>query len=88
MTLRGELSNYATFGLFDSTNSFAGVDIRDLNHLETIIRDFRPDAVVNAIGITKQRTCESNIIPTIEIKRAVSPSRRDMPQIQKHTWCI
>ena len=94
VTLRGELSNYATFGLFDSTNSFAGVDIRDLNHLETIIRDFRPDAVVNAIGITKQRTCESNIIPTIEIN-ALFPhllaglcSKHCSRMVQLSTDCI
>jgi len=65
VTLRTSISAYGTTSLFTTDNSYEDVDVRNNMRLEAIIRDFRPDAVVNAVGITKQRTDESTIIPAI-----------------------
>ena len=73
VTLRGKRTGYVT-GLFTPENSFEGIDVRSLDGLEGIIREFGPDAVVNAIGVTKQRADGESVIPTIEIN-ALFPHR-------------
>ena len=56
VTLRNSLQNYKEFNLFNENNSFSNVDVRNLNELEKVFNVFQPDAVVNCIGITKQKT--------------------------------
>jgi len=67
VTLRTSIGAYGKTSIFTTDNSYEDVDVRNNMRLEAIIRDFRPDAVVNAVGITKQRTDESTIIPAIEV---------------------
>jgi len=67
VTLRGDISDYANANMFTSRNSFSHVDAMDLATLNSKMEAFAPDAVVNAIGVTKQRTDGSNIIPTLTI---------------------
>ncbi len=55
VTLRRELADYARFGLFDGGNSFDRTDARDAQRVAEVVSGFRPDAVVNAAGIVKQR---------------------------------
>jgi len=73
VTLRNLPSDYAP-GLFNLDNSFGGIDVSSPEALESILKTFRPDAVVNAIGITKQRADGSSVIPAIEIN-ALFPHR-------------
>lgn len=73
VTLRRQYSDYAT-DLFSSSNSFGGIDISSMDALEDVIKTFSPEAVVNAIGITKQRADGPNVIPAIEIN-ALFPHR-------------
>jgi len=67
VTLRGDENRYAQYGLFSPANSYYGIDAFNLASLKQAVRMFRPQAVVNAIGITKQRADDSCIIPSIEI---------------------
>ena len=55
VTLRRPLSDYARFGLFTRENSFDETEARDARRVAAVVSAFRPDAVVNAIGIVKQR---------------------------------
>ena len=55
VTLRQPLTAYASQGLFDSANAFGGVDVRTADAVERVLVEFQPQAVVNAIGIVKQR---------------------------------
>jgi len=73
VTLRNDPSDY-TSGLFNSGNSFGGIDVSLAEALKPVLKTFRPDAVVNAIGVTKQRADGSSVIPTIEIN-ALFPHR-------------
>ena len=66
-TLRQDLSAYKGVGLFDANNSYAGVDVRSLERLVEVLADFRPEAVVNCIGIIKQRPTAKESIPSLEI---------------------
>jgi dTDP-4-dehydrorhamnose reductase len=54
--------------------AFGGVDARDIARLDAIVRDVKPDAVVNGIGIVKQRAEAKAAIPSIEIN-ALLPHR-------------
>lgn len=74
VTLRQDLSVYGRFGLFEKTNAYAGIDIRSLDRITEVLGDFKPDAVINAVGIVKQRSDAREIIPSLEIN-ALLPHR-------------
>ncbi len=73
VTLHHQPSDYAA-DLFTSSNSYYGIDVSSIQKLEEVMQSFRPDAVVNAIGVTKQRADDSSLIPTIGIN-ALFPHR-------------
>jgi dTDP-4-dehydrorhamnose reductase len=74
VTLRRDLESYASFGLFDNSNSYPGIDVRSLELLTEVMADIRPDAVINAVGIVKQRPMSRESIPSLEIN-ALLPHR-------------
>ena len=74
VTLRRDLEAYAQFGLFDRENSYPNVDVRSEERLLEAVADFRPEAVVNAAGIVKQRDAAKEYLPSIEIN-ALLPHR-------------
>lgn len=67
VTLRRDLADYAAFGLFDRSSAYSGVDVRAVEPLIRVFADFRPEVVVNAVGIVKQRSDAKEAIPSIEI---------------------
>lgn len=77
VTLRQDLQVYRRFGLFDSGNSYAGVDVRSTDRLIEVVADFRPEAVINAVGIVKQRRMAVESMPSLEIN-ALFPHRLAM----------
>jgi len=56
VTLRESIDKYNNIQLFNNENSYFDVDVCSINRVESVINDFSPDAIVNAIGITKQLT--------------------------------
>lgn len=74
VTLRRRIEDYREVGLYTSENSFGGIDVCSCDAIEKVFRAFSPEAVVNAVGVTKQRADDMNIIPTIEIN-ALFPHR-------------
>ncbi|HEX6373820.1 MAG TPA: SDR family oxidoreductase [Longimicrobium sp.] len=66
-TLRQDADAYARYGLFPPESSYFGVDVRSLERLAEVFADFRPEAVVNAVGIVKQRALAHDAIPSLEI---------------------
>lgn len=75
VTLRKSLSAYRQFDLFDSTRSYADIDLSSTNKLVSVISEFNPAVVINAVGFIKQRMdSERSIIPCIEIN-ALLPHR-------------
>ena len=67
VTLRNDLKDYPENRLFTVNNTFAGVDVSSIDRLESVLRGFSPDAVINAVGIIKQREDASSYVPCIEI---------------------
>ena len=74
VTLRRGLSEYEQYGMFTLENSYAGVEARDEDRLLEVFGNFRPEAVVNCVGIIKQRGEAKEAIPSIEIN-ALLPHR-------------
>lgn len=74
VTLRRELGAYQGLGLFSAESAYAGLDLRSLDGLRAVLASFRPEAVVNAVGVIKQRAAAQEAIPTIEIN-ALLPHR-------------
>ncbi len=68
VVLRQEYSHYSHLKLFEAKNCYTGIDIRrDFEDLIRIFSDFKPNAVINAVGIIKQRKAAKDIFPSIEI---------------------
>lgn len=74
VTLRQDIGAYTSFGLFRRDNAYDAVDIRYLERLVEVMADFRPEAVINAVGIVKQRADAKESIPSLEIN-ALLPHR-------------
>ena len=74
VTLHRDLAAYEPYGLFTRDNSYAGVEAQDADRMLEVVADFRPEAVVNALGIVKQRGAAKEAIPSLEIN-ALLPHR-------------
>jgi len=67
VTLRNDLGSYESIDVFGRADSYDNVDVRLIASLRSVLEDFRPEAVVNAVGVTKQRANDDNIIQTIQV---------------------
>ena len=67
VTLRRDLNDYKSFKLYSSENAYTGIDVRNNDRLVEVFSDFHPEAVINAVGIVKQRLESKYSIPSIEI---------------------
>ena len=74
VTLRQDFGEYASFNLFSKKNVYDSVDIRSGDRLIEVMADCKPAAVINAIGIIKQRPDAKESIPSLEIN-ALLPHR-------------
>jgi len=67
VTLRQRLSAYKEFKLFTAENAYEGVEVGSVDGLIEVLGEFRPEAVVNAVGIVKQRSTAKESVPSLEI---------------------
>jgi dTDP-4-dehydrorhamnose reductase len=74
VTLRREKGDGVSPALFDHGNAFFGVDVRERDPLLAVFGRFRPEAVVNAVGLVKQRPEANDPLTAIEIN-ALFPHR-------------
>lgn len=74
VTLRQPLAAYLDCRLFDSSTAFGSIDARALERLAEVFAAVRPEAVVNCIGVVKQRHSAKEAIPSLEIN-AILPHR-------------
>ncbi len=66
-TLRRKKVFYANAPFFTTRNSFFDTDACNFKRLSTICADFNPDAVINCIGVIKQREAARAAVPSITI---------------------
>src|ERR1700722_10427470 len=62
VAIRGPFSSYEPFGLFERDRTIDQLDVLELNGLEKTLATLRPDVVVNAIGIIKQRKDDDAVL--------------------------
>lgn len=67
VTLRLSSEAYGACRLFEPNTAFYGVDAKHTDALVQVMAEFRPEAVVNAVGIVKQRLEAKAAIPSLEI---------------------
>jgi len=67
VTLRRALSAYTHLKAISDRNATAGVDAREWTNLSDVIKRTAPEALINCIGIVKQRKDAKSPIPSIEI---------------------
>ena len=77
-TLRQDAAAYAAWPMFDARSAYFGVElgggVRASEPLAEVFAQFRPEAVVNAAGIVKQRDEAKEAIASIEVN-ALLPHR-------------
>lgn len=66
VTLRSNKNTYEKFKIFNNENAFYNVDISNLKSVENLILDFKPEVVINGIGITHKGR-ETDVIGSIEV---------------------
>lgn len=67
VTLRNPESNYKTYSVFNEQNSYYNVDVHNFSTVGSTLLAFKPDIVINSIGIVKQNVRIKNITSAIEI---------------------
>jgi len=78
-TLRQPLAAYRPWPVFSERNAIGSVDAQDWSRLAQVLREARPDAVINCIGVIKQRKdVVSQSALTIEINALLPHRLRDL----------
>ncbi len=67
VTVRQPLEAYRGYHLFERANTFDEVDARDPSALPRVLGEFMPEAVVNALGVIKQRPDAEDGVLSIEV---------------------
>jgi dTDP-4-dehydrorhamnose reductase len=71
-TVRGSAPVRPDAALFPAETTYPGVDVRQPEAVLAALADFRPEAVVNAVGLVKQRAEAKDALPTLQVN-AVFP---------------
>jgi dTDP-4-dehydrorhamnose reductase len=74
VTLRQEIKDYASFGLFDRDNSYGGIDLNSFVQLYRVTSDFKPEVIINAVGIVKKHPHAEESIPSITLNALMPQS--------------
>ena len=74
VTLHQNQSHYEKYNLFHTGNSSYNIDVRHFDDVQKVAETFKPEAVINAVGIIKQRTEAQDAIMSLEIN-ALLPHR-------------
>jgi dTDP-4-dehydrorhamnose reductase len=93
-TLRRSLSGYGGCGMFNAQNTVCGVTAERFDSVVRALNEHRPDAVINAIGIIKQRAAAQDAIASIQINAlfphqlALECARRGIRLVHMSTDCV
>jgi len=73
-TLRGSFDSVRRFGFLPQEGCIENVDVTSDHVLRETFQGFRPDVVVNAVGVIKQKPSASDVITTLETN-SIFPQR-------------
>lgn len=74
VTLRMPVDTYSEVDLFGLSHAIGGIDVRQEDDLVDVLAEFRPEVVINAVGLVKQRDEAKAVLPSLELN-AVFPHR-------------
>lgn len=66
-TIRTTFDEYAGYDIFTRQKTVENIDIENINSVEQVICDLKPDVIINAIGIIKQLPSAKNVIKTLTV---------------------
>ena len=67
VTLRRPVAEYREWQLFSERNAIGDVDVRNLDRVVSVVKDFAPEAIINAVGLVKQRPNAKSSVLAIQI---------------------
>ena len=73
-TVRQPFESIRRFGIFSEEKTLDRVHVDDASILEGVIAELRPDVVINAIGVIKQRPSSRDVITTLTVN-SILPHR-------------
>ncbi len=74
LTLRDNFAAYEHFNIFDRDKVFENVYAEDFESVSKIIRRSKPDVIINAIGVIKQKAEARDVVKTLEVN-AIFPHK-------------
>ena len=66
-TLRGAVSDYERFAIFDRSKTIEGISVLDIRAVESVVLEVKPDVIFNAVGVVKQLPTAKNAVITLLI---------------------
>lgn len=66
-TVRGSFELIDSYGIFDRKRILEGIDVNDFETVVTAVDATKPDVVINAAGIVKQRLSSKDVIQTLSV---------------------
>lgn len=73
-TLRGDFDSIARFGILPQAKCIENVYVTSIELIRDVIEGLRPDVVINAVGVIKQKPSASDVITTLETN-SIFPQR-------------
>ena len=77
VTLKGDQFAYNNSKLFNKDNSFYGINVFDNYSLLKVLLDFKPDVVLNSLGVIKYRSGAEDLTSSLEVN-SLLPNRLAM----------
>lgn len=93
-TLRGSFRDYESYGIFEKEKTFENINVEAFTSVENIVKEIRPQVIVNAVGIIKQMPSAKNTIKTLRVNSifphqlAESAYKYDARLINVSTDCV
>lgn len=94
VTVRQDAAAYPHWPFLQRLKTYSNVDVRSSYRVMEVYAEFRPEAVVNAVGVIKQRKAANAAIPSLEInallphKLAVLSKTAGARLVQMSTDCV
>jgi len=73
-TVRGSVSDYEQFGIFDPNDLIGGVDVEHFEVVTKAVGAVKPDVIINAVGVIKQLPTAKDPIVSLTIN-SILPHR-------------
>lgn len=66
-TFRTNFADFERFGFFNSVRVIGNVDVEDFGAVQKVYDLFKPDVVINAVGVIKQVSTSKDVVKTLKI---------------------